>query len=345
MGPQAPAPMRAWQLPRLGDPWDELRAVELEPPEPGPGEVRIEVEAADVNFADVLQCQGVYQVAATAPFVPGMGGAGRIVARGPGVELEPGQRVVGSTAVGHGAYATQAILPVDGCTVVPDGIDPVTAAGMHVTHGTAWFALHRRGRLQPGETVLVLAAAGGVGSAAVQLAKAAGCWVLAAAGGPEKAAACRAIGADEVIDYDGEDLRERVLELTSGRGVDVVYDPVGGDYFDVARRLLAWEGRLLVVGFASGRIPDAPANHVLVKNYSIVGVHMGGYRVADPAPFEDCYRELYALLADGRIDPWIARRVGFDELPEALRDLAERRTMGRLVLVPGDGPDVGHPAS
>ena len=326
--------MRAWQLPTLGDPWDELIAVHVEPPEPGPGEVRIEVEAADLNFADVLQCQGVYQVRAETPFVPGMSGAGRITTRGPEVDLEIGQRVVGSTSVGHGAFATEALLPADGCTLVPDEVDGVIAAGMHVTYGTAWFALHRRGQVQAGETVLVLAGAGGVGSAAVQLAKAAGCWVLAAAGGPAKAEACLAIGADEAIDYDGEDLHARVMELTSGRGVDIVYDPVGGDYFDVARRLLAWEGRLLVVGFASGRIPDAPANHVLVKNYSVVGVHMGGYRSIDPTPFEDCYRELYELLADGRIEPWIGETVGFDALPGALRALAERRTTGRVVMVP-----------
>ena len=328
--------MRAWQLRAIGDPWDELVAVDVAAPEPGPGEVRVAVEAADLNFADVLQCQGVYQVRAPVPFVPGMSGAGRIVACGPGVELDIGQRVVGSTSVGHGAFATEALLPAEACTPIPDGVDGVVAAGMHVTHGTAWFALHRRGRLQPGETVLVLAAAGGVGSAAVQLAKATGCWVLAAAGGRDKAEACRAIGADEVIDYDGEDLHARVMDLTSGRGVDVVYDPVGGDDFDVARRLLAWEGRLLVVGFASGRIPEVPANHVLVKNYSVVGVHMGGYRAVDPSPFADCYRELHQLLADGAIEPWIADTIDFDRLPAALRDLAERRTTGRLVMVPGE---------
>jgi len=326
--------MRAWQLPQLGDPWDELVPVELDRPEPGPGQVRIRVEAADVNFADVLQCQGVYQVRAPTPFVPGMSGAGSIVARGPGVDLEPGRRVVGSTAFGHGSFATEALLSADDCTPVPDGVDGAVAAGMHVTYGTAWFALHRRGRLQPGETVLVLAAAGGVGSAAVQLAKAAGCWVLAAAGGPAKAEVCRELGADEVIDYDGDDLHARVMDLTSGRGADVVYDPVGGDYFDVARRLVTWEGRILVVGFASGRIPDVPANHVLVKNYSVVGVHMGGYRGVDPTPFETCYAELHDLLAQGRIEPLIGEAVGFEELPRVLRQLAERRTTGRVVMVP-----------
>lgn len=326
--------MRAWRLAELGDPWDALSLTEIEQPEPGPGQVRVEIEAADLNFADVLQCQGVYQVRAPTPFTPGMGGAGRVVACGPGVELAPGQRLVGPTVIGQGAFAEAALMEVEACTPIPDGVDGSTAAAMHVTYGTAWFALHRRGQLQPGETVLVLAAAGGVGSAAVQLAKAHGCWVLAAAGGAEKAEACRALGADEVIDYDGDDLYQRVMELTGGRGADVIYDPVGGDYFDVARRLVAWEGRLLVVGFASGRIPDAPANHVLVKNYSVVGVHMGGYRVADPTPFEQCYQELHQLLLDGRVEPWIGATTDLAGLPEALRDLAERRTRGRVVMVP-----------
>jgi NADPH2:quinone reductase len=326
--------MRAWRLTELGDPWDHLELTDVHPPDPGPGEVRVQVEAADLNFADVLQCQGVYQVRVPVPFTPGMSGAGRIVACGTEVDLEPGRRVVGSTSIGHGAFADQALLPADGCTLVPDGVDPTVAVAMHVTYGTAWFALHQRGRIQPGETVLVLAAAGGVGSAAVQLAKAAGCWVLAAAGGPAKVEVCRQLGADEAIDYDGEDLYQRVMELTGGRGVDVVYDPVGGDYFDVARRLVAWEGRLLVVGFASGRIPEAPVNHVLVKNYSVVGVHMGGYRNVDPTPFEACYRELHGLLADGRIDPLVGEVVGLEDLPRALRDLAERRTTGRSVMVP-----------
>ncbi len=326
--------MRAWRLDRLGDPWDVLTAQEVPPPEPGPDEVRIRVEAADLNFADVLQCQGVYQVRAETPFTPGMSGAGTVVATGPGVDLAVGQRVVGSAAIGHGTFAEEALLAADACTPIPDGVSAVTAAGVHVTYGTAWFALHRRGALQPGETVLVLAGAGGVGSAAVQLAKAHGCWVLAAAGGPAKVDICRRLGADEAIDYDGDDLHRRVMDLTGGRGVDVVYDPVGGDYFDVARRLVAWEGRLLLVGFASGRIPEAPANHVLVKNYSVVGVHMGGYRSVDPGPFEQCYREVHGMLLDGRVEPLIDGTVGFDDLPTALRDLAERRSTGRLVMDP-----------
>ncbi|MGF1596794.1 MAG: NADPH:quinone oxidoreductase family protein [Acidimicrobiales bacterium] len=330
--------MRAWQLTRLGDPWDELEAVEVDPPEPGEGQARIEVEGADVNFADILQCQGSYQVKIDVPFVPGMSAAGTVVAVGPGSGLSVGQRVVGSTSGAWGGFATEAIVHGADVHPLPDDVDGVVAAGLHVTYGTAWFALHRRGHLAPGESVLVLAAAGGVGSAAVQLAKAHGCWVLGAAGGPDKVRAVTELGADLAFDYDpgpGEpDLHTAVMEATSGRGVDVVYDPVGGAYFDVARRLVAWEGRLLVVGFASGTIPAAPANHLLVKNYSVVGVHMGGYRAMDPAVITRCYDEVYAQLARGEIDPLITERLGFDGLPEGLRRLAERRTVGRIVVDP-----------
>lgn len=326
--------MRAWQLHEPGDPWTNLVLADLDPPEPGPGEVLVDVEGTDLNFADILQCQGQYQVKVETPFTPGMSTAGTIVAAGPDVELKVGDRVVGWTVVGSGGFAQQALMGAGGCTVLPEEVPSVTAVAMHVTYGTSWFALHRRGNLQPGESVLVLAAAGGVGSSAVQMAKAHGCWVLAAAGGPEKAAVCTELGADIAIDYANEDLYERVMTETSGRGVDVVYDPVGGDYFDVSRRLLAWEGRLLIVGFASGRIPQAPANHVLVKNYSLVGVHMGGYREADPSHFERCYEEVYQLLLDGKIDPLIGERVSLEQLPRALKDLAERRTTGRVILDP-----------
>lgn len=326
--------MKAWQLHELGDPWDNLVLDEVDPPEPGPGEVRVSVEGTDLNFADILQCQGQYQVRVPTPFIPGMNTAGTINAVGPDVELTVGQRVVGWTVTGSGGFAEQALMGAEGCTVLPADVSSTTAVAMHVTYGTTWFALHRRGNLQPGESVLVLAAAGGVGSSAVQMAKAHGCWVLAAAGGQKKAEVCKTLGADIAIDYTNEDLYERVMAETSGRGVDVIYDPVGGDYFDVSRRLLAWEGRLLVVGFASGRIPQAPINHVLVKNYSVVGVHMGGYREADPAPFEQCYHDIYQLLRDGKIDPLVGEQVPMAELPRALKDLSERNTTGRVVLDP-----------
>ncbi len=326
--------MKAWLLHEPGDPWDNLRLDDIEPPSPGPHSVRVRVDACDLNFADILQCQGSYQVRLPTPFVPGMNVAGTILEVGEHVDLEVGQRIIGSSIGGHGGYAEQTIMKPSVSNVIPDRVSAITAVGMHVTYGTSWFALHRRGNLQPGETVLVLAAAGGVGSSAVQLAKAHGCWVIAAAGGPEKVETCRRLGADVVVDYTNDDLYERVMEATSGRGCDVVYDPVGGDYFDIARRLVAWEGRLLVVGFASGRIPMAPANHVLVKNYSVVGVHMGAYRQFDDKPFEQCYRELYDLLLAGQIDPLVSEVIGFDDVPRALKDLFDRKTTGRVVFDP-----------
>ena len=326
--------MKAWRLSELGLPWDVLTLEEVASPEPSPGTVRIRVEATDLNFADILQCQGTYQEKRQPPFTPGMSAAGEVVAVGAGVALEVGQRLVGSTADGWGGYAEEAVVRADGAHLLPPDIDARSAAGMHVTHGTAWFALHRRGQLQPGESVLVLAAAGGVGAAAVQLAKAHGCRVLAAAGGPDKVETCRRLGADVVIDYTNDDLYATVIAATDGRGVDVVYDPVGGEYFDIARRLVAFEGRLLVVGFASGTIPSAPMNHVLVKNYSIVGVHMGAYRTNAPEVIDHCYEQLWELQRSGTVEPLISATIGLADVPDALRGLFNRTTTGRVVCVP-----------
>ena len=327
--------MKAWRMRELGDPWALLEIEDVEVPAPGAGEVLIDVVATDLNFADILQCQGSYQVRLEPPFTPGMGSGGVVRAVGEGVGgIDIGQTVIGPTVGVHGGYAEAATLLAAQATPIASDIDPVTAVGMHVTYGTAWFGLHLRGGLEPGETVLVLAAAGGVGSAAVDLARLHGCWVIAAAGGSDKTAACEALGADEVVDYEAEDLYARVMDLTEGRGVDVVYDPVGGGYFDVARRLVAWEGRYLVVGFASGDIPSAPLNHALVKNYSVVGVHMGGYRQKQPGPFERCYRELHGWLREEKIHPLVDEVIGFDALPMTLKRLSNRKTKGRVIFDP-----------
>jgi len=326
--------MRAWRLHELGDPWDVLRLEEVDEPAPGPGEARIEVGATDLNFADILQCQGSYQERIDPPFTPGMSAAGTVVAVGPDCDLAIGDRVLSSTTGGWGGFAEQALVRGRGVRRVPDDVSLVAAAAMNVIYGTGWFALHRRGQLQPGETVLVLAAAGGVGSAAVQMAKVHGCRVIAAAGGAEKVEVCRSLGADVVVDYAAEDLYARVMDATDGRGCDVIYDPVGGEYFDIARRLVAWEGRLLVVGFASGTIPQAPANHLLVKNYSIVGVHMGGYRGRMGEILDECYEELWGLVAAGTLDPLVSRELALDELIDGLVALDGRATTGRVMLVP-----------
>jgi NADPH2:quinone reductase len=326
--------MRAWRCTRLGPPWETLEPAELDGPALEPGSVRIRVEATDLNFADILQCEGRYQVRLEPPFTPGMTAAGTVIEAAADTGFRPGQRLIGPTQDNAGGYAEEALLNAELAYLLPEGVDARTAAALHITYPTAWFGLYLRGALEPGETVLVLAAAGGVGSAAVELARLRGAWVIAAAGGPDKVALCRQLGADEVVDYAAEDLYEAVMALTDGRGVDVVYDPVGGAFFDVARRLVAWEGRLLVIGFASGDIPQAPANHVLVKNYSVVGVHMGGYRQRNLEPFERCYNEVYGMLEDGRINPIVDSVIGFAELPAALKRLADRATTGRVVFVP-----------
>ena len=326
--------MRAWQMTELGDPWEKLTVQEVTLPNVSGKTCRVAVEAADLNFADILQCQGGYQVKLKPPFTPGMTAAGRVLEAGGDVPFKVGDRIIGTCFRGTGGYADECLVVAGGATLIPEGVDCVRAAAIHVTYGTGWFGLHLRGALQPGQTVLVLAGAGGVGSAAIDLAKVHGCQVIAAAGGKKKTDACVQLGADEVVDYNAEDLYRRVMDVTNGRGVDVVYDPVGGDYFDVARRLVAWEGIYLLIGFASGRIPSAPMNHALVKNYSLVGVHMGGYRGRDEAPFQRCYQDLYKMLRANRLHPLIDDVIGFDALPNGLLKLANRQTMGRVIFDP-----------
>ena len=326
--------MRAWQMTELGNPWDKLQVQEVDLPEISGATCRIAVEAADLNFADILQCQGSYQVKLELPFTPGMTAAGTVLAAGADAPFKAGDRIIGVSYRGSGGYADECLIAAAGANLIPDGVDCLQAAAIHMTYGTGWFGLHLRGELKPGQTVLVLAGAGGVGSAAVDLAKVHGCRVIAAAGGAKKTEACVRSGADEAIDYNAEDLYRRVMDLTDGRGVDVVYDPVGGDYFDVARRLVAWEGKYLVIGFASGRIPTAPMNHALVKNYSLTGVHMGGYRGRDDVHFERCYRDLYRMLLDNRLNPLVDDVIGFDALPGGLLKLASRQTIGRAIFDP-----------
>ena len=326
--------MKAWQMLKLGDPWKGLTVKELDSPRVSRETVRIRVEATDLNFADILQSQGKYQIKVTPPFTPGLNSLGVVLEAGVNSEFKAGDRIVGPCVAPYGGYAEEAILLSQRCQRVPNELEAIQAMGAHVTHGTSWIALHQRAHLQPGETVLVLAAAGGVGSAAVQMARAHGCWVAAAASGQQKTALCHQLGADLVIDYEIEDLYQKVHEATDGRGVDVVYDPVGGDYFDIARRLVAFEGRLLVVGFASGRIPNAPMNHALVKNYSIVGVHMAAYREKLPHLVSECYEELHKYLLEGTYKAIVTDTIEFDALPIALEQLANRSTTGRIVFTP-----------
>lgn len=328
--------MRAWTVRQLGEPAEALRLEDVKEPTPGPGEVAVEVAACGLNFADILLCRGQYQQRPPLPFTPGLEASGRIVAIGEGVRDRAfGQRVIAVPRLPHGGLADRLITAAAATYPIPDDLDDVAAAALHISYQTSWFALHRRASLRPGEWLLVHAAAGGVGSAAVQLGVAAGARVIATAGGAEKVELCRRLGAEVVVDYSAEDFVPVVQRVTGGHGADVVYDPVGGDTFDRSRKVIAWEGRLLVIGFASGRIPEVPANHLLVKNYAVVGLHWGAYSDRDPDAVAECHAELVRLHGEGRIAPVVFAVLGLDEAVEGLTLLGSRRTFGKVVVRPG----------
>ncbi|MBA2555445.1 MAG: NADPH:quinone oxidoreductase family protein [Geodermatophilaceae bacterium] len=325
--------MRAWRVHELGEPADVLALDDVPDPVPGEGQLLVRVQTAALNFPDILLCQGRYQERPPLPFTPGIELTGEVVTAPDGSGFRPGDRVLGGPTPMGGAFAEYAVLRAADAFTVPPGMPSEEAAALYLTYQTGHVGLHRRARLQAGETLLVHAGAGGVGSAAIQLGKAAGATVIATAGGPEKVQVCRDLGADHAIDYVSEDFVALGKDITGGRGADVIYDPVGGDVFDSSRRCLAWEGRLIVVGFTSGRIPEAPANHALIKNYSIVGLHWGLYRSKEPALITSVHEDLTRLYAEGRIRPFVSERFAFDELPEALTRLGSRRTVGKVVLV------------
>jgi NADPH:quinone reductase len=315
--------VRAWQVGELGVPADVLELVDRPEPVPGPGELLVRVDACALNFPDVLMCEGKYQEQPPLPFTPGLEVCGTTA---------DGRRLIGAPTTG--GLAERALLRADAAYEVPAGMPADEAAALMITYQTAYVGLHRRAALRPGEWLLVHAGAGGVGSAAIQVGLAAGARVIATAGGPEKAAVCRDLGAQEVIDYSAEDVVGRVKDVTAGHGADVIWDPVGGDVFDASRRCVAFEGRLVVVGFAGGRIPAVPAGHVLVKNYSVVGLHWGLYRRADPAVITETHARLLELYGAGLIRPLVSDRVPMDGVPAALTRLASRGSVGKLVVVP-----------
>ncbi|MGQ0573877.1 MAG: NADPH:quinone oxidoreductase family protein [Pseudonocardia sp.] len=327
--------MRGWRVHQLGDPGDVLTwHDDLPDPQPGPGQVLVRVAAAACNFPDILVCQGKYQERPELPFTPGLEIAGEVVAAGEGAGAAVGDRVLGTPPMGGGGFAELVVLDAASTLPWPDAMTAAQAAGMFITYQTGMCALHHRGALQPGETLLVHAAAGGVGTAAVQLGKAAGARVIGTAGGAEKCALVARIGADEVVDYASEDLVGRVKELTGGRGADVIFDPVGGDVFDASRKLAAFEGRILVIGFASGAHAAAPTPHVLVKNYAVVGVHWGYYRQMRPELIPRWQATLADLWAQRKIDPVVGAELALDRAPEALALLGSRGSTGKVVLVP-----------
>jgi NADPH2:quinone reductase len=314
-------------------PVEHLTIDDMAEARPGPGEVVIDVKAAGVNFPDTLIIQGKYQFRPELPFVPGGEAAGVVTQVGDGVmEIEEGARVI---AIGSsGAFAQRWCVPASMVVAIPDGMDFVTAAGFGMIYGTAHYALVERAKLASGETVLVLGAAGGVGTATVQVSKALGARVIAAASSDEKVAFALDMGADEGINYATEDLRGRLKQLTGGVGVDVVLDPVGGDMTEMALRSTAWNGRLLVIGFASGTIPSVATNLALLKGASIVGVFWGSWALRDPAASQAAFRELFSMVEDGRLHPPTAEVRPLEDFAEAFHAFTSRTVKGKLVLIP-----------
>jgi NADPH:quinone reductase len=323
--------MRAVRCHQWGIP-DVLRLDEFESPGLRPEQVRIRVHAAGINFADTLMVAGKYQVKPPFPFTPGLEVAGEVIEVGAAVpNVRPRQRVLAVLRRG-GGYADEATVDAAAVVPIPDAMDFVTAAAFPVAYGTSHFALTHRGGLKPGETMLVLGAAGGVGLTAVEIGKHLGARVIAAAGGPDKLAVARQHGADGVIDYRGESIRDRVRDLTGGLGADVVYDPVGGDAFDQALRAVNWEARMLVIGFAAGRIQSVPANLILVKNISVIGVVWGAQAERDPVLVSRNLAELLRWWEAGRLKPLVAKTFPLAEAGAAMQALLSRRHAGRIVL-------------
>jgi NADPH2:quinone reductase len=308
---------------------------EFPTPVAGPHEVLVEIHATAANFVDLLVIGGQYQFLPDPPFVPGKLPAGVVVAIGPEVRsLKPGDRVL--TMAEQGGYAEFIAVPETQCFRLPDRMSFVDAAAMALAYDTAWFALRDRGRYQSGDSVLVLGATGGVGLAAVQLAKAMGAKVLAGVSSWDKADMVREAGADVVIDLSPADLRDslraQVHEVTKGRGADIVLDPLGGDIFDAAIRAVAWRGRLVVIGFAAGRIPNIRVNYLLLKNIEVTGLQISDYRRRMPGQMAACFAELFTLYDAGKIRPAPAAVVPIEAFATALADIRDRRTRGRIVL-------------
>lgn len=322
--------MHAWRGHAFGPP-ESLVFEEVAERALDDGQVRIDVKAAAVNFPDVLYVAGTYQVKPTPPFVPGMEIAG-VVTESRVAELPVGARV-SSTLDGSGGYATSAVGYALTTWRIPDAMPFDDAAALTITYQTGWFGLHRRARLQRGEWLLVHAGAGGVGSAAVQLGKAAGAKVIATAGGADKVEICKRLGADVVVDYKTDDFVAVVKSVTGGNGADVVYDPVGGDVFDKSTKCIAWEGRIVVVGFTSGRFPEVRANHVLIKNYGVLGLHWGMYHLKDPEAVRAARDELHRLYLAGAIKPFVSERLPLRDAPAAMKKVASRASTGKIVLV------------
>ena len=321
--------MRIWRLAALGDPADQLALADEPPPEPKAGEVLIDVEAVGLAFPDVLQCRGMYQVPSGPGFTPGGETCGTISALGEGISgVAVGQRVA---LLGSGGLAEQVTHPANAVFPVPDAVSAEVAAAIPINYCTTLYALHDRAQLQAGESVLITGAAGGTGTAAIQLAQAAGATTIAIAGGPTKVELLTDLGADVVIDHQATPQWVDAVREASGGGVDVAYDPVGGDTFHQVRRCMGWDGRLLVIGFVAG-IPEVATNHALLKSYSIVGVHWGASLARFPDSLGQQMTTLLEMAAAGTIDPPLFPPYPFDQAAQALQDLADRKTHGKVVV-------------
>jgi NADPH2:quinone reductase len=323
--------MRAWQVQKVGEPGEALLVAEVNSPTPARGQLRVRVDAAGLGLPDVLMCRGSYPLTPELPFTPGQEMVGEVVAVGDGATARVGERVMAVTGFRfrHGSLAEECIALDDFALPVPDEMSDAEAAGFLISFHTAWLGLVRRGALAAGETLLVLGASGGTGSAALQLGKSLGAHVLAVAGGEDKVAFCRALGADQVIDRGSEEIVGGLRRATDGRGVDVVFDPVGGDAFEAASRAMAPEGRILLIGFASGRWGRPSPPRMVTGNYSVVGVLPS---FESRAARSVAHADLLARWRRGEIRVPVHCVYAFDEAPRALADLASGRVMGKAVI-------------
>ena len=326
--------MKAWVVRQLGGP-ETMRFEDIDATAPGNGMVRIAIRASAINYFDALMVAGQYQTKPDLPFVPGVEISGVVESAPATSGFKGGDRVTAlldSGGLTRGGYAEVADAAPASVHHMPGDMPFDDAAAFTLIFQTAWFGLHRRAKLLSGETLLVHAGAGGVGSAAIQLGKAASAMVIATAGSDEKTAVCRQLGADHVINYKTKDFAEEVKMLTGGRGADVIFDPIGGDVYDRSTKCVAFEGRIVIVGFTSGRIPQAAANHVLVKNYSVVGLHWGLYSRRAPELLPAAHDALMELYASGKIKPLISARVPLAEAPQALAMVAGGKSTGKVIL-------------
>lgn len=311
----------------------DMKLMELPDPQPGPGQVAIDVRAIGCNFFDILMVQGKYQVKPPLPFSPGGEIAGVVRSVGPDVEdFKQGDRVF--AMLGWGGFASVALAPAATVVRMPDAMPFEHGAAFGIVYQTSYFGLVYRANLQPGETLLVHAAAGGVGLSAVQIGRALGARVLATAGSPSKLEVAKAHGAEDAYDYSTPDWVDRVKHATNGRGADVIYDPVGGDIFDLSTKCIAFGGRLLIIGFTSGRIPTIQVNRILLKNISIVGLHWGAYRQHDAAKIPQAMAALFQLYERGAVTPVVSSQYPLRDAAAALDEIGSRRSVGKVLLIP-----------